>query len=158
SRHGRQCRAQPKTTRTIGSQNRRTEGSEVMTAITGGQLSTEVLVALTKAAVRVLALAGVAGLGLAGFRVKTTSGRLLTWTIVLYAALAMPLLQQMLPPLTIPAPVFSESKRISPAAEAPKVSPREMAASLGLNVESAAHATSTAPRPAPSTELEWRTL
>lgn len=67
------------------------------------QLSTSLLVSLATAAVRALALGGAAGLGLATFRVKTTSTRLFTWTAVLYSALAMPLLERMLPPLQCPA-------------------------------------------------------
>jgi len=55
---------------------------------------------------RALAVAGGAGLGLALFRVKAASPRLLIWTAVLYAALAMPLLAWMLPPLSVPGPAF----------------------------------------------------
>src|ERR1700686_3413177 len=59
-------------------------------------------------AARVLTLSVIVGLGLSVFRVKNTSLRLFTWTAVLYAALVMPLLQQVLPPLPIPAPAFLE--------------------------------------------------
>jgi len=58
------------------------------------------------AAVRVLALAAVASLALAAFRARATSVRLFTWTALLYAALAMPLLQSLLPMLPIPALAF----------------------------------------------------
>src|SRR5580700_523986 len=57
-------------------------------------------------AARALALSVIVGLVLRAFRVKNTSLRLFAWTAVLYAALAMPLLQQMLPPLPIPSPAF----------------------------------------------------
>ena len=60
------------------------------------------------AAARALTLSMIVGLGLSAFRVKNTSLRLFTWTAVLYAALVMPLLQQILPPLPIPAPAFLE--------------------------------------------------
>src|SRR5215469_9333212 len=50
----------------------------------------------------VLALA--AGFGLAVFRAKSTSFRLFTWTAVLYAAFAIPLLGWLLPPLPVPVP------------------------------------------------------
>ena len=45
------------------------------------------LLLLVNAALRTLVVAAVAGLGLAVFRVKATSARLLTWTAVLYARL-----------------------------------------------------------------------
>jgi beta-lactamase regulating signal transducer with metallopeptidase domain len=60
-------------------------------------------------AARALLLAAAAGLGLTAFRVKTTSTRLFTWTAVLYAALAMPFLKLMLPPLPIPTPAFLQN-------------------------------------------------
>jgi beta-lactamase regulating signal transducer with metallopeptidase domain len=68
--------------------------------------SAPLLTQLVNSAVRVLALAGIAALGLAVFRVKAASFRLFTWTAVLYAALALPLLGWMLPPLSIPMPAF----------------------------------------------------
>ena len=67
---------------------------------------TTLLARLAIPAARALTLSAIVGLGLSVFRVKNTSLRLFTWTAVLYAALAMPLLQQMLPPLPIPAPAF----------------------------------------------------
>ena len=54
-------------------------------------------------AARALALALGAGVALTAFRVKAASLRLFTWTAVLYAALSMPLLGWMLPPLSFPA-------------------------------------------------------
>ena len=51
---------------------------------------------------RALGLGSSRGLGLAAFRVRATSARLFTWTAVLYAALAMPMLGRMLPPLPVP--------------------------------------------------------
>jgi beta-lactamase regulating signal transducer with metallopeptidase domain len=70
------------------------------------QASTNLLVQLANPAARALALAAAAGLSLAAFRVKSTSVRLFTWTAVLYAALAMPLLSWTLRPLPIPTPAF----------------------------------------------------
>ncbi len=67
---------------------------------------TAVLSPIANAAVRALALACGAGLGLAGFRVKAASWRLFTWTAVLYAAIALPLLGWLLPPLPIPTHAF----------------------------------------------------
>jgi beta-lactamase regulating signal transducer with metallopeptidase domain len=69
---------------------------------------TTFLAQLAIAAARALALSMIVGIGLSAFRVRSTSPRLFTWTALLYAALAMPLLQQMLPPLPIPAPEFLE--------------------------------------------------
>ena len=71
--------------------------------------STKVLAHLLNPAVRALLLSLIVGAGLAGFRVRTASLRLFTWTAVLYAALAMPMLQWLLPPLAIPAPAFLEN-------------------------------------------------
>ncbi len=75
-----------------------------MTPTAALQASTILLDQLANPAARSLVLAGAAALGLAVFRVKTTSARLFTWTAVLYAALAMPLLGWVLPPLSIPTP------------------------------------------------------
>ncbi len=77
-----------------------------MIPTSGLQASTNLLAQLANPAARALVLGAAAGLGLAAFRVKTTSMRLFTWTAVLYAALAMPLLGWMLPPLPIPVPAF----------------------------------------------------
>jgi beta-lactamase regulating signal transducer with metallopeptidase domain len=73
------------------------------------QASTKVLAHLLNPAVRALLLSLIVGVGLAGFRVRTASLRLFTWTAVLYAAMAMPMLQWMLPPLPIPAPAVLEN-------------------------------------------------
>ena len=77
-----------------------------MTFDTAIQASTNLLAQLANPAGRSLILGVAAGAALAAFRVKTTSTRLFTWTAVLYAALAMPLLGWMLPPLPIPTPAF----------------------------------------------------
>ncbi len=70
------------------------------------QASTNLLAQLANPAARALALAAAAGLALAAFRVKATSTRLFTWTAVLYAALAMPFLGWMLPPVSVTTPEF----------------------------------------------------
>ncbi len=80
-----------------------------MTLIAAISASTSVLELLANSAVRALALAGAAGLALAAFRVKSTTMRLFTWTAVLYASLAMPLLQSMLPPVAVPTPAIFQS-------------------------------------------------
>ena len=77
-----------------------------MTATAALQTSSTLLAQLANPAARALALGAAAGLALAAFRVKATSTRLFTWTAVLYAALAMPLLGWMLPPVSIATPAF----------------------------------------------------
>jgi beta-lactamase regulating signal transducer with metallopeptidase domain len=64
---------------------------------------------LVNAALRTLALAAVASLGLAVFRVKATSARLLTWTAVLYAAFSLPFLLWLLPSIPVPLPVLPQT-------------------------------------------------
>ena len=77
-----------------------------MIPITAIPAPANLLAQLVNPAVRSLVLAGGAALTLWLFRVKTTSWRLFAWTAVLYAALAMPLLSWILPPLFVPAPAF----------------------------------------------------
>jgi bla regulator protein blaR1 len=86
------------------------------------QASTNLLAQLTDPAARALVLGAAAGLALAAFRVRATSVRLFTWTAVLYAALAMPFLGWMLPPLPIPTPAFLQNAFLEygPAQTAPK--------------------------------------
>lgn len=75
-----------------------------------------VLAQLAVSAARALALGGAAALGLAAFRVKGTHLRLLVWTTVLYAALAMPFLGWWIPGLEIPAPRFLHYEPAQPQA------------------------------------------
>jgi hypothetical protein len=77
-----------------------------MTFDAANPASINLLAQLANPAARSLLLGVTAGVALAALRVKTTSTRLFTWTAVLYAALAMPMLGWMLPPLPIPAPAF----------------------------------------------------
>ena len=81
-----------------------------MTLIFALSASASFLFYLVNPATRALAVGLVVALALAAFRRSTTSFRLFTWTVVLYSALAMPLLQWMLPPLPVPAPQFLQSK------------------------------------------------
>ena len=80
------------------------------------QSSTNLLAQLANPAARALALAAAAWVGLAAFRVRATSVRLFTWTAVLYAALAMPILGWMLPSLPVPAPQFLQHAVTNPRA------------------------------------------
>ncbi len=61
---------------------------------------------LATAALRSAALAAGAGVLLKILRMKATSTRLLTWTTVLYAALALPFLGWLLPPVPVHLPVW----------------------------------------------------
>ena len=81
--------------------------------------SSILLAQLANAAARALALSTVVGFGLAAFRVKSTSLRLFTWTAVLYAAIAMPALQWMLPPLPIAVPVLFQNTFLQHPDDAP---------------------------------------
>jgi beta-lactamase regulating signal transducer with metallopeptidase domain len=86
-----------------------------MTPMTAIPASTGLLAQLADSAVRTVFLGAVAGLSMLAFRVRATPARLFTWTAVLYAALAMPLLGGMLPPLPIPTPAFLPSRAIQSA-------------------------------------------
>jgi bla regulator protein BlaR1 len=81
-----------------------------MTLIAAIPASTSILALVAISATRALALSGIAGFGLVAFRVKTTTVRLFTWTAVLYAALAMPLLQWTLPPVPVSTPAILQSR------------------------------------------------
>jgi len=93
-----------------------------MTAITTAALPTGILVPLATAAVRSLVLAGIAGIGLAAFRVRSTSARLFTWTSVLYVALAMLMLQRILPPFPVPFAAFLQTQVAKPLARSENLS------------------------------------
>jgi beta-lactamase regulating signal transducer with metallopeptidase domain len=80
-----------------------------MTPTTLVEASTTLLAQLASPAARGFALAAAAGLGLAALRVRATNLRLVTWTTVLYAALAMPLLGWLLPSFPVPTPSFVQS-------------------------------------------------
>ncbi len=74
-------------------------------------------------ALRTMVLAAAAGAALAAFRVKSSSLRLSTWTLVLYAAIAMPLLGWLLPPLNVNMPVSfaTVASGITPSTQPAKV-------------------------------------
>ena len=77
--------------------------------------SAGLLIHLIGPAARVIPLAAVAGSLLAAFRVRNTSHRLFTWTAVLYAALAMPLLAWLVPSTPVAMPAFLPSAGASAA-------------------------------------------
>ncbi len=101
---------------------------------------------LVDAALRTLLLAAVTGTGLAVFRVKSTSLRLFTWTGVLFAGLAMPLLAWLVPALPIPLPsiVTPESAVIARASTSSPRPPTELSAPpVRVSVRSTAGAATT---------------
>jgi beta-lactamase regulating signal transducer with metallopeptidase domain len=65
---------------------------------------------LVTSAARSFVLAGVAAAALAVFRSRTTPLRLFTWTSVLYASLALPLLGGLLPPVEVRVPEFVKQR------------------------------------------------
>jgi beta-lactamase regulating signal transducer with metallopeptidase domain len=83
------------------------------------QMAVGILASVASAAVRSLALAGVAGALLVLFRVKNVSLRLAIWKVVLWSALAMPLLAWLSPPmpLALPGAVISKLARFIPTGE-----------------------------------------
>jgi beta-lactamase regulating signal transducer with metallopeptidase domain len=113
-------------------------------------------VPLATAGARALAPAAAAWLGLAAWRVKSTSLRLFTWTAVLYAALAMPLLERMLPPLPFPAPAFLQAGTAqSASAEGPVPKPHS---SDELNRAPRRSATLAVENPGAPAGFEWSTI
>ena len=85
------------------------KGKRPMMILIAVPASSTLLLQLIPPAARTIALSGMLAFGLTVFRVKAPSLRLFTWTAVLYAALAMPLLEWMLPPLPIPTPAFLQT-------------------------------------------------
>jgi bla regulator protein blaR1 len=134
-----------------------------MTPAAAIELSTSFLVPLATSAVRALVLAGAAGLGLAAFRTKTTAMRLFTWTAVLYAAVAMPLLEQMLPPLPVPTPAFLRFGTTpygieQSVANAVEVLQPIAVAPADLNSAPSKPSTFAEVSPATSARFEWSTI
>ena len=77
------------------------------------QASAALVWVLATSAARSFVLAGIAAAGLAAFRSRTTSVRLFTWTSVLYAILALPLLGELLPSLEVRLPEFVQLRMAS---------------------------------------------
>jgi beta-lactamase regulating signal transducer with metallopeptidase domain len=149
-----------------------------MTPTAALQASTSLLEQLASPAARSLALAGVAALGLAVFRAKATSARLFTWTAVLYAALAMPLLGWILPPLSVPMPellqhaslqneslghgmsqpAFKEIRISQPIAAAPAATDRYLIATNRSTRETPSAATITPASSASRSSFLWSSI
>lgn len=141
-----------------------------MTFLTGVEWPMSVLVHLAYSGLRAIALAGFAGIVLAAFRVKATPARLFAWKAVLCAALAMPLLGWLLPPLHIPAPRFFQRQLLLPAIVKTRVSivgrtphpepraqhPAEDVSHTPLPAGSLAPAESALPQPSLWSTIQWR--
>src|SRR5262249_55464777 len=69
-------------------------------------ISTGMVFHLATSALRAIAVAAGAGACLTLFRVRSTSARLFTWTVVLYASLALAIVGWILPALSIKMPAF----------------------------------------------------
>ena len=106
------------------------------------------LVQLVSPAARAIPLAVVAGLLLTAFRIRNTSQRLFTWTAVLYAALAMPLLAWIVPstPVPIPAILPSADSHAAPA-ETFSSRPAPAPITIGNISQDAAPTLDAAPQP-----------
>jgi beta-lactamase regulating signal transducer with metallopeptidase domain len=85
------------------------------------QVSSNLLARAAEPAVRSILLACAAAFVLGALRVKSVTPRLAVWKVVLYGALAMPVLGWVLPalPLSIPAPQFAASSVLGAVAPAP---------------------------------------
>jgi TonB family protein len=93
-----------------------------MTTTLAEHASTALLAALAESAIRALLLAMVMGGALALLRVRHTVWRLSAWTIVLWAALAMPALGRVLPTWRVPianVPALAWLQRTAPNAPPP---------------------------------------
>lgn len=93
---------------------------------------------IVAAAIRSLALAAVAGLLLAAFRVQHVSLRLAAWKLVLWGALAMPLLAALLPPMhfALPSAVTAQLARFAPAPAVEASAPAQLVAPVASAAES----------------------
>jgi beta-lactamase regulating signal transducer with metallopeptidase domain len=125
------------------------------------------LVQLVSPAARAIPLAVVAGLLLTAFRIRNTSQRLFTWTAVLYAALAMPLLAWIVPSTPVPIPAILPSAD-SHAASAQTFSSQPAAAPITIAKNISQHAAPTldagpqpriVPAPSPNAStVSWETV
>jgi beta-lactamase regulating signal transducer with metallopeptidase domain len=85
------------------------------------QVSSNLLARAAEPAARSIILACAAALVLGALRVKSVTPRLATWKVVLYGALAMPVLGWVVPelPLSVPAPKFAASSVLGAVAPVP---------------------------------------
>lgn len=113
--------------------------------------SAKMLMLVGAPAARALILAAAAALALRTLRVRATSAVLVSWTAVLYACLAMPLLGWILPAISVPIPAFFRE-----AAHNSGVSQLSSAPSSAVAMERAADRRVTVGTvPADSTHRQW---
>ena len=100
---------------------------------------------LAVSAVRSFAVAATAGIALYAFRVKSPSLRLHAWRVVLYSALAMPVLALMLSPIGVRIPGFivPRAAQMSPSVALRRVEYRPIARQDAANNISTERTTST---------------
>jgi len=80
-----------------------------MTTTGAEQMAISVLAFLAESSMRALALALVAGLGIVALRGRRASVQLWIWSVVLYGAMAMPLVTKVVPAVGLPFPAFALS-------------------------------------------------
>lgn len=99
-----------------------------MSALSAIRLDSALATYVLVPAVRSLALALVAWGLLTAFRVRDVSFRLAVWTAVLYAALAMPFLGRMMPPVPLPVPAMPVARAATANVPAGALSPDDSSA------------------------------
>ncbi len=83
------------------------------------RVSSDALRWIAEPALRTIVLAGIAALALWAFRVRSASAQLAAWTAVLCAALALPLLSWLLPPMFMRLPVWPSHPYVQAAVVQP---------------------------------------
>jgi beta-lactamase regulating signal transducer with metallopeptidase domain len=113
---------------------------------------------LVSSAARSIVIAAVAAAGIAAFRVKNTSLRLLIWASVMYASLALPLLGGFIPVLQIPISRFSALGTSASPSRNTKPQPHLRYSAVPLKVHhNEVNAFGHETRPVASRELDHRT-
>jgi len=102
-----------------------------MTLNTIVEASNRILIGVVDPALRNLILAGVAGFMLLLFRVKSTAQQLFAWTLVLYAAVAMPMLSLVLPQTAVSIPALIWQAEPQHSAETPSIRVSVATSSVG---------------------------
>ncbi|HEY6357847.1 MAG TPA: M56 family metallopeptidase, partial [Vicinamibacterales bacterium] len=117
-----------------------------MTGLGLDRIAAAVVAAMLDASVRTAAVVGLAGLTLVLWRRPSTRTRSLVWTLVLYAALAMPCLERALPALRVAVPATSALTTLAPAGGSSIAIRNQAAAWLGeAPMFEAASTTATVP-------------
>jgi beta-lactamase regulating signal transducer with metallopeptidase domain len=130
-----------------------------MTALTPHSFDSALLVSyVLEPALRSLALGGAVWLLLKVFRVRDVSFRLAAWTAVLYAALAMPLLGQVLPQLPVLVPVEPAAQPVASHSSTMRFATLNHEAVPAVLVSDVAPSLRPVARPVPSEEEATRII